>query len=198
MIKYKIVEVNSNQHSITVRYYTDTITEAMLATDTLDGVIRRCRTDYSIDLPIPAPTGTELDTFILKRAPVAWLATQEAVLDVGVDTTMSNLQTLIGVESVAAPIVLTPAQVEAQFIKAIQGQLDDFAKTRNYDGILSACTYATSTVAAFAVEGQYCVQARDLTWMAAYVILADVNAGTRPMPTIEAVLTELPALAWPA
>lgn len=80
---------------------------------------------------------------------------------------------------------------------AVQQRLDDFARTRNYDGILSAATYATSAVPKFATEGQYAVQARDVTWAACYQIMDDVQAGLRPMPTIEQVLAELPALVWP-
>ena len=82
---------------------------------------------------------------------------------------------------------------------ATQKRLDDFAKTRNYDGILSACTYATSTVPKFAAEGQYCVNARDNTWAALYTIMAEVEAETRPMPTGYADIEPLlPVLTWPA
>lgn len=80
---------------------------------------------------------------------------------------------------------------------AVQHRLDTFARTRAYDGILSAATYATSAVPKFAAEGQYAVQARDATWAACYTIMADVQAGLRPMPTIEHVLAELPTLEWP-
>ena len=80
----------------------------------------------------------------------------------------------------------------------VQKRLDDFARTRGYDGIMSACTYATSTNAQFAAEGQYCVEARDATWATLYQILDDVLAGTRPMPAGYAdIETELPALEWP-
>lgn len=98
MIKYKIIEINVAEHSIVVRFYTDLITEAMLATDVLDNVIRRCRTDYSLDLPVPAPTGTALHDFIVARAPTAWLHTQEDVLNPNVDTSLSAIVPLIGVE----------------------------------------------------------------------------------------------------
>ena len=85
------------------------------------------------------------------------------------------------------------------FTAAIQQRLDDFARTRNYDSILSACTYATSTVAKFKTEGQACVNLRDATWAAAYQILADVQAGDRPMPTsIADIEADLPAAVWPA
>lgn len=91
----------------------------------------------------------------------------------------------------------TTEQIISIYVNAIQKRLDDFSKTRGYDGILSACTYATSTVPKFAGEGQYCVNARDSTWSASYVILADVEAGNRSMPTIDEIMSELPDLAWP-
>lgn len=80
---------------------------------------------------------------------------------------------------------------------AIQNKLDSFARTRNYDGILSAATYATSSVLKFKAEGQYAVGARDATWAKCYEILAEVEGGTRPMPTLEELMAELPALVWP-
>jgi hypothetical protein len=98
MIKYKIIETNTAEHSIVVRYYTDIITEAMLATDVLDNVIRRGRTDYSFDLPVPTPTGTALHDFIVARAPTAWLHTQEDVLNPDVDTSLSAIVPLVGIE----------------------------------------------------------------------------------------------------
>lgn len=89
------------------------------------------------------------------------------------------------------------AEIVTAVTQAVQQCLDDFARTRAYDGILSACTYATSTVEKFATEGQYAVQARDATWATCYQIMADVQQGQRPMPTIEQVLAELPELGWP-
>lgn len=91
------------------------------------------------------------------------------------------------------------AQLVARLTTEIQGRLDAFARTRKYDGILSACTYAASSVPKFQAEGQYCVQARDTTCAAAYTVLADVQAGTRPMPTsIADIEADLPSLGWPA
>ena len=78
----------------------------------------------------------------------------------------------------------------------VQQRLDAFAQTRNYDSILSACTYATSTVPKFATEGQYCVNARDSTWAALYAVMADVQAGIISMPSgIDDI--SLPVLEWP-
>lgn len=91
----------------------------------------------------------------------------------------------------------TPEQIIAGFTAAVQQRLDDFAKTRGYDGILSAATYATSTVPTFAAEGQYAVQIRDATWAKCYEILAAVEAGTRPVPTLDELTAELPVMTWP-
>lgn len=96
-----------------------------------------------------------------------------------------------------APPPPTVAEVIATYTAAIQKRLDDFARTRNYDGILSAATYATSTVPKFATEGQYAVEARDTTWAKGYEILAAVEAGQRAAPTPDELAAELPALAWP-
>lgn len=90
-------------------------------------------------------------------------------------------------------------QIRANVIEQTQRRLDGFAQTRNYDSILSAATYATSAVPKFAAEGQYAVAVRDATWAALYALLADVQAGTAPMPTdFVDVEPKLPNLEWPA
>lgn len=96
------------------------------------------------------------------------------------------------------PLPKSAVEVKEEIVQSTQKRLDDFAKTRNYDGILSACTYATSTVPKFQIEGRYCVEARDSTWARLYQILDEVGADTRPMPTGYAdIEPELPALIWP-
>lgn len=50
------------------------------------------------------------------------------------------------------------AFISQRIVNKTQKRLDEFAKTRNYDGILSACTYAVSDVPKFKAEGLYCVQ----------------------------------------
>ena len=97
------------------------------------------------------------------------------------------------------PVVRDPEEIRAEIVAATQQRLDTFAQSRGYDGILSACTYATSPTPRFAAEGQYCVEARDATWARLYEMLGEVLAGTRPMPSGFAdVEPELPALSWPA
>ena len=91
-----------------------------------------------------------------------------------------------------------PPSLQERVVAATQQRLDDFARTRNYDNILSACTYADSSVPKFATEGQYAVQARDATWAALYALLDEVQAGTRQVPASFAdVEPMLPPLEWP-
>ena len=115
-LKYKIIEVYPEHHSIVVRFYSDAITEQELATQTDEqGKVLRGRTDYAFDLPIPAPTGAALDEFIRARAPSQWLDTMAAVKDPAIDTSLSEAQSLIGVERVsgtAAVAAADPLQIE--------------------------------------------------------------------------------------
>lgn len=101
-------------------------------------------------------------------------------------------------QEIAAEQAAAARSLQAAIVSATQGRLDAFARTRNYDNILSACTYATSSVPQFAGEGQAAVQARDATWAALYALLAEVQAGERPMPaSFDDVALLLPALTWP-
>ena len=84
----------------------------------------------------------------------------------------------------------------ADITAAVQARLDNWAKERFYDGIMSLCTYATSSVPKFAAEGQRGVDNRDATWAQCYAIMADYTNGQRPLPTVDEVLSELPPLDW--
>ena len=101
-------------------------------------------------------------------------------------------------EEIAQRAANAAASFQASSVQQTQTRLDTFARTRGYDGILSACTYASSSVPKFAAEGLYAVNARDMTWAALYTLMASVQAGTAPMPTGFAdVEPLLPVLGWP-
>lgn len=91
------------------------------------------------------------------------------------------------------------AALQTRYTALIQLWLDEFAQTRGYDHINSACTYATSTDPTFRAEGEYCVALRDATWRTGYALLAEVQAGTRPVPTEDELKALLPigSAEWP-
>ena len=80
----------------------------------------------------------------------------------------------------------------------IAERLNLFAKTRGYDDIVTACSYANSTVTKFVNEAQYCISVRDNTWSVLFSIIADCENNIRPIPlSYEEIESELPTLTWP-
>lgn len=101
--------------------------------------------------------------------------------------------------TVAPPVRDIPnsERIKEIVIAETQRRLDEFAQTRLYDGILSLCTYANSSVPKFAAEGQRGIELRDSTWASLYTILAEVESGTRPVPaSFDEIEPLLPNLTW--
>lgn len=83
-----------------------------------------------------------------------------------------------------------------QYADAVQAHLDAAAKTRNYDDIVSACSYA-GAANPFQAEGIAFVAWRGDVWATCYEVMDEVQAGGRAAPTIAALIAELPALVLP-
>lgn len=160
--------------------------------------IYRFRPDMIFDCIVEVPDGTSvIPKYHTFQAP--------PVIPEGFYAYMSGGWNLVeGVKPIYPPPIPepTPEEIADNIFKDItiktQQRLDDFAMTRKYDNILSACTYATSSIQKFKVEGQYCVDMRDNTWNYLYQMLADVLGDERPMPSgyID-IESELPELVWP-
>jgi len=90
-----------------------------------------------------------------------------------------------------------PSVIKQGLINAIQSYLDAEAQSHFYDGILSLCSYATSINPKFGPEGQAAVTWRDACWTVGYAVLAECEAETRPIPTVEELLSEMPVMVWP-
>jgi hypothetical protein len=135
---------------------------------------------YLVDAPTPAP----------------WVANGYSHID-GQIVLNADGEAFLQAQAVEEE-ALRQQRVQAEIVTSTQQRLDTFAKTRNYDSVLSLCTYASSPNAKFQAEGQYGVEARDATWSKLLEILAEVEANTRPMPTGYAEIeSELPPLVWP-
>lgn len=119
------------------------------------------------------------------------------------DSLVSTLQVMtpIAADATEIPYTIVPRpaeQIVANLTNVVQAYLDATARQRNYDGILSLCSYAASAHPKFGPEGLAGVAWRDAVWASCYSILADVQAGQRTVPTADELMAELPAMAWPA
>ena len=96
-----------------------------------------------------------------------------------------------------SPPVKTDQEIITELTNVVQIYLDKKAREKNYDSILSACSYANSTNPKFKDEALAYITFRDNAWTTCYQILADVQSGTREIPTSVELLAELPALVLP-
>lgn len=79
----------------------------------------------------------------------------------------------------------------------VQEKLDAFAKTREYDNIGSAASYATSNDLKYKTEGERAVLLRDSTWNAFYAYLAEVQTGVSQVPkSTQEIDARMPVLTW--
>lgn len=160
---------------------------------------------YAVVFPSPQPEHNQVIEYCKEIAPVltpkgTWEQQweiqkrfQEYTDEQGVVHTVEEQEQ----EALAKDAEAKAKALTESIVQQVQLRLDTFARTRNYDGILSACTYATSTVPKFQQEGQYCVNSRDSTWAALYQILAEVQEGTRPAPSAyQDIEGDLPVLTW--
>jgi len=87
--------------------------------------------------------------------------------------------------------LVSPESLQVALVTLVQGLMDTKARAFGYDNLTTAVTYADEpTVPKFQEEGQAFRAWRSLVWDTAYSILADVQAGHRPFPTV----TEVPSL----
>lgn len=93
---------------------------------------------------------------------------------------------------------IPPSVLQAKIIDRVQKYLDDTARTRGYDDIKTAVTYADEpAVPKFQAEGQALRAWRSLVWDYCYAQLSLVQAGQRSIPTPDEAVAELPVMVWP-
>ena len=107
---------------------------------------------------------------------------------------LSEIELVNGVITPKAIPQPTQAEIIAGYTSQVQSYLDATAKQRNYDNIFTLCGYITDPNPKFQSEAQAAVAWRSAVWTKCYAILAEVQAGTRAMPTD--IISELPVMTW--
>lgn len=107
-IKFRILDTHPEEHSISIRYYTDIVNEDYLATSknndgsiirTPEGYPIRCRTDYNLNIfETPSPSKEDILNNIYRAAPRDWLKMHEDILNPNTDTSLNVLNDIKKVE----------------------------------------------------------------------------------------------------
>lgn len=128
-IKFKIIELHPDQHSMVVRYWTNLISQDELATSVSydsngnkvidrreDGSPARCQTDVNINIwQVPAPESNVIIQIANNAAPYDWFALKHAVADPTIDTGLSNVAAVMNTEYIAQrPVIQVPAAEQQQ------------------------------------------------------------------------------------
>lgn len=126
-IKFQIIETHPDQHSMVVRYWSDQFSQDDLATSVSydqsgnkiiqrrdDGLPLRCQTDYNINIwQTPTPSSDAILKIANDSAPYDWFKLKHAVLDPTVDTSLGNVQILMGQAFVAVKTATPTEDIEA-------------------------------------------------------------------------------------
>ena len=90
---------------------------------------------------------------------------------------------------------LALAGLISTYERAVEMHMDDTVAERGYSSIVSACSYAGAPNP-FQSEGIACLTWRGNVWAKCYEILAEFQAGAIDKPTVDGLISELPALVW--
>lgn len=88
-------------------------------------------------------------------------------------------------------------QTQAAYTAALEALYDTTAQSRKYDNRLT-CALRAGYAGPFQSEGTTFAVWMDTCNAYAYQVMREVLLATRPLPTVEELISELPELVWPA
>ena len=89
------------------------------------------------------------------------------------------------------PYIPTAKEIRKSYSDKLGSVMDAKAQEYGYDGILTAVTYADSTIDKFAQEGKAFKEWRDSVYATGYAYLAEVESGTKTIPATDADFIKL-------
>jgi len=93
----------------------------------------------------------------------------------------------------AEQIAFATARLQA-IGQAISPYLDSQVANRQYDSIISATSWNLSNITVYKQEGAEATAFRDTCWNQFNALVAGVQAGTMPLPTVDSWIATLPKL----
>lgn len=91
----------------------------------------------------------------------------------------------------------TEEEIQAQLEQGIEAWMNTVVAERHYNSIDTCIArYTDSSNPKYAQEAKAVKDWNTAIWDKCWDILAEVKAGTRPIPTLEEVIAELPVLVW--
>jgi len=91
-----------------------------------------------------------------------------------------------------------PAPTIDDYKAAIQAHIDAVARAKDYDSAVSLAGYRGSMVTEYAADAEAFTAWRDPLWPFVFDVIAQVQAGAIPQPTIHELIAMLPAPPWPS
>jgi hypothetical protein len=91
-----------------------------------------------------------------------------------------------------------PVELIETYRKAVQAHIDATAQSKGYETGFALAGYVNSTVPQWKAEAEVFVAWRDQVWLFVFGLLAEVQAGTAPLPeSSDALIAQLPTITWP-
>lgn len=94
-------------------------------------------------------------------------------------------------EEIAAEAARQKAEMAKRLTDAVQAHMESVARSKGYDNLLSACSYA-AVANAFQAESLKFVEWRSNCWITCHDVMADVEAGNIAVPTESELVAMLP------
>jgi hypothetical protein len=88
----------------------------------------------------------------------------------------------------------TPDEIKSNIINAVQAMLDGTARAHGYDNIISVCTYKDDPNPVYNTEGTAFFDWRSAVWSYCFIVMQDIMAGKRGIPSQADLMIELPTL----
>lgn len=82
--------------------------------------------------------------------------------------------------------------------KLLSDYIDTTAKSKGYDNTLSITSYVSSTNELWKAEAETFISWRDSVLAWAYSNFVDIQAGIKPIPTLEELKEAIPQIIWPS